>query len=235
VGVFLFEIAAGVGDAVDCGEDFGLVAKVGVGEAAEVHLFALEVGVEVGDGGPVGLEDGVHAALLIGGEVELFGGAVVVPPAAGGAKLEAHAGLAVGVEGGAIDGAGCGSGAAAGHHPAGGAGSHGMSAAATAVLREGWGGDEGEDETQLRDGQQGKAPGDGASRCEVWGQASSVSPELILKGSWGPGVGYGRGLEAEGCGRIGRRSERSVDGLQHVVIGGDLDGAGRGGKAGGLG
>ena len=53
-----------------------------MGEAGEAHLFVLEVGVEVGDGGPIGLEDGVHAVLLIGVEVELFGGAVVVPPAA---------------------------------------------------------------------------------------------------------------------------------------------------------
>ena len=83
MGVFLFEIGAGLGDAVDGREDLGFVLKVRAGEIGEADLFALEVGVEVGDGGPVGLEDGVHAALLIGREVELFGGAVVVPPATG--------------------------------------------------------------------------------------------------------------------------------------------------------
>ena len=80
--------------------------KVGVGEAGEVDLFALEVGVEVDEGGLVGLEDAVHVALLIGVEVEFVGGAVVVPPAAAEAELEAHAGLAVGVDAGAIEVAG---------------------------------------------------------------------------------------------------------------------------------
>ena len=51
VGVFLFEIAAGVRDAVDGGEDFGFVLKIGAGEAGEADLFALEVGVEVDEVG----------------------------------------------------------------------------------------------------------------------------------------------------------------------------------------
>ena len=82
MGVFLFEVGAGVGDAVDGGEDFVFVLEVGVGEAGETGFFALEVGVEVDEGGLVGLEDIVHAVLLIGVEFEFADGAVIVPPAA---------------------------------------------------------------------------------------------------------------------------------------------------------
>ena len=82
VGVFLFEVSTGVGDAVDGGEDFGFVLEVGVGEAGEVYFFALEVGVEIEKGRLVGLEDGVHTTLLLAVEAEPACGAVVVPPAA---------------------------------------------------------------------------------------------------------------------------------------------------------
>ena len=82
MGVFLLELAAGLGDAVDGGEDLAFVLEVGVGEAGQIDLLALEVGVEVDEGGLVGFEDGVHAALLIGVEAEFAGGAVVIPPAA---------------------------------------------------------------------------------------------------------------------------------------------------------
>ncbi len=47
VGVLLLEVAAGVGDAVDGGEDLALILEIGVGEAGEVDLFVLQVGVGV--------------------------------------------------------------------------------------------------------------------------------------------------------------------------------------------
>ena len=93
VDVLLLEVVAGVGDAVDGGEDPGLVTQVGARDGGEVGLFTLEIGVEGGEGGAVGLEDVVHAVLLVGGEVELADGLVVVPPAAAEAEAKTHARL----------------------------------------------------------------------------------------------------------------------------------------------
>ena len=154
MGFLFFQIAAGSGDAVDGGEDLGLVLEVGAGEAGEANLFALEVGEEVDEGWLIGLEDAIHAGLLIGAEAEFVGGAVIVPPASFEAQLQAHAGLAAGVEAGAIEAAvarcgGVHAGGRVAHHAAGVAGSHGMGAAA--VLGMGRRGEEaGQKETHLR-------------------------------------------------------------------------------------
>ncbi len=96
VDVFLLKVVARVGDTVDGGEDPGFVAQIGAGDGGEVGLFVLEVGVEAGQGGAVGLEDVVHAVLLIGAQVELADGGVVVPPAAAEAETKAHVRLGVG-------------------------------------------------------------------------------------------------------------------------------------------
>lgn len=124
VDVLLLEVAAGLGYAVDGGEDFGFVAKLGGREGGEVGLFVLEVGVEVDEGGAVGLKDTVHALLLVGAEVELFDGLVVVPPAASEAEEKAEVrGFDGGDERGAV-GSVLHAAAAGGAGAAAGAGAH---------------------------------------------------------------------------------------------------------------
>jgi hypothetical protein len=82
VDVFLLQIAACLGDAIDGGEEPGLVLEIAGRNCGEGSLFALEVGVEREEGGLVGFEDGIHVLLLLGAEAELLASLVVVPPAA---------------------------------------------------------------------------------------------------------------------------------------------------------
>lgn len=81
-GVFFFESAAGIGDAVDGSEDLGLILEVVGGERGEEGLLTLHVEVEGYESGFVCFEDTVHAALLLGREFEMPDVGGLVPPAA---------------------------------------------------------------------------------------------------------------------------------------------------------
>lgn len=93
VGVDFLELGAGLGDAVDLGEEGRFVGLRRCGERCHPRLDLLE-GLEASrESRSILLKDRVHARLLVGTELEASGEAVVIPPAAGRAELEAGSSL----------------------------------------------------------------------------------------------------------------------------------------------
>src|ERR1700761_1942127 len=86
MGIGLFQIGARLGYAIDLREDLVLVLQIFAGHRTESLLLALQIVVERKQVVFAGVEEIVHAFLLLGPQVELLGGLLVVPEAAGRCK-----------------------------------------------------------------------------------------------------------------------------------------------------
>jgi hypothetical protein len=92
VGVGFVELGAALLDFVDLSEEGSFVELGGLGELLHLGLGLAQIVVAGGEGWARLLEDGVHAGLLFGAQLQGTGEGFVVPPATGRAELEATMG-----------------------------------------------------------------------------------------------------------------------------------------------